>query len=267
MACADQYALCNPSTLSCTTPAGLFTLTEHVWITNKLKFNTAQLATAGRIVGALADSSTFGTVSSLRSTALWANNQVVGTISPSLPDNQWQIEVLGWFQTNLAKVQAAMLDYASNTAGLSPFGSVEMRNSKRVGAQPSEAEDRAHLDQCANQLVRATGEVQNFSVCGVLLIVCVSTVIILLDCLLERIVDFSGRRDSVPRRARQADNKLHLLRLALRGDNNGGNGWELGQWDIPVQDNAKPVDRPTISNGLVAYAGLVGGGRVPEGGV
>jgi hypothetical protein len=56
--------------------------------------------------------------------ALWANNLVALNSSPGLPDNQWHIEVLGWFQTNLAKLQAYMVEFASSNVGLSPFATI-----------------------------------------------------------------------------------------------------------------------------------------------
>jgi len=254
MVCADQYVLCNPSKSVCNSPAGLYTHYEDVWVTNILEFNAAQLATAGRILVAFAYANTFGTVSSLGPTALWANTLTGGISSPSLPDNQWQIEVLGWFQTNLARIQGSVVEFASNTAGISPFGSIGIQNGQRLGDPPSSAEGRAQLDQCANQLVQAVGEVQNFSLCGVLVIVCLSAAVVLLDWSLEWMVDFFGHRDSVPKRARQADGKLHLLRMALRGSTTGGDDWELGKWGIPVRVDLGPIDRPTISKNLVVYA-------------
>ncbi|KAF5590574.1 uncharacterized protein FSUBG_10790 [Fusarium subglutinans] len=203
--------------------------------------HTTQLSTADRILYSLAQSNTYTTVANLGTAALWANNMVTGHVSFGLPEDQWKTEVIGWFQTNLAMLQAHVVDFASNTADLGPFGYVEPpRNS--------------HLqDQCTKQLVRAVGEVQNFSVCGMLIIVCVSAALILLDCSLERIVDFVDdfyERDSVAGRARQGDNKLHLLRMAL-----GGDDWTLGRWGIPVRDNDAKYNRPCASKRLVSYGG------------
>lgn len=78
------------------------------------------------------------------------------------------------------------------------------------------------LSQCSNQLVQAVGEVQNFSLSGVLIIVCVSVAIILLDWSLEGVFDLCSRPDSAARDARQADNKLHLLRRVLDSEGSGG---------------------------------------------
>ncbi|EXM15019.1 hypothetical protein FoTM2_001973 [Fusarium oxysporum f. sp. vasinfectum] len=238
MVCADQYVLCNPSIASCTSPAGVLNLVNNLTSTT-LNFSTTQLSTADRILYSLAQSNTYTTVANLGTAALWANNMVTGHVSFGIPEDQWKTEVIGWFQTNLAMLQAYVVDFASNTADLGPFGYV----------QPPKS--RYQQEQCTQQLVQAVGEVQNFSVCGMLIIVCVSAALVLLDCSLERIVDFVDDfygRDSMARRARQADNKLHLLRMAL-----GGNEWVLGRWGIPVRDGAAKYNRPSGSKDLVSY--------------
>ncbi|KAF5700350.1 hypothetical protein FMUND_14363 [Fusarium mundagurra] len=240
LVCADQYVLCNPSIASCTSPAGILSLVNSL-TSATLNFSTAQLSTADRILYSLAQSNTYTTVANLGTAALWANNMVTGHVSFGLPEDQWKTEVIGWFQTNLAMLQASVVDFASNTADLGAFGYVEP------------PKNRYQRDQCTNQLVQAVGEVQNFSVCGMLVIVCVSAALILLDYSLERIVDFVDdfyQRDSMAKRARQADNKLHLLRMAL-----GGDDWLLGCWGIPVRDSAVKYDRPCGSKQLVSYGG------------
>lgn len=257
MVCADQYIMCNPLTSSCTPASGLNRLQESVSTKNTPGFNLAQKAAAGRIVLALVNSNTFSSVAGLGTAALWANNLLALNVSPGLPDNQWQTEVLGWFQTSLAKLQAYVVEFASNTADLGPFGSVLSPHDRSANLSLDEAAYyQALQDQCANQLVQTVGETQNFSFLGVVIIVCVSTSLVLLDCSLERIVDYIGRCsgwESITRTARQADNRLHLLRMALIGPTEDGNNWERGGWDVPVLDGTVRFNRPTISKGLVSY--------------
>ncbi|KAI7760897.1 hypothetical protein LZL87_008109 [Fusarium oxysporum] len=124
MVCADQYVLCNPSIASCTSPAGVLNLVNNLTSTT-LNFSTTQLSTADRILYSLAQSNTYTTVANLGTAALWANNMVTGHVSVGLPEDQWKTEVIGWFQTNLAMLQAYVVDFASNTADLGPFGYVE----------------------------------------------------------------------------------------------------------------------------------------------
>ncbi|KAH7211378.1 hypothetical protein DER44DRAFT_859564 [Fusarium oxysporum] len=233
----DSWFSAN-GTYNITSQAGVLNLVNNLTSTT-LNFSTTQLSTADRILYSLVQSNTDTTVANLGTAALWANNMVTGHVSYGLPDDQWKTEVIGWFQTNLAMLQAYVVDFASNTADLGPFGYVEPPMS------------RYQQEQRTQQLVQAVGEVQNFSVCGMLIIVCVSAALVLLDCSLERIVDFVDDfygRDSMARRARQADNKLHLLRMAL-----GGNEWVLGRWSIPVRDGAVKYNRPSGSKDLVSY--------------
>ncbi|KAH8648581.1 hypothetical protein BX600DRAFT_442867 [Xylariales sp. PMI_506] len=112
---------------------------------------------------------------------------------------------------------------------------------------------QALLDQCTNQLVRTTGEVQSFSFLGVMLVVCVSAAVVLLNLVIEPVMGccYSRRRrggrgdgdgnKSVPLPpaavARQADSMLHLLRLALPNREGGTSRWEAGSWGVPVADS------------------------------
>jgi hypothetical protein len=176
MVYADQFVMCNPSTSSCTSPGGIQNLLVNLE-KNLPRFNAVQLSTVMRIFVSLTDSHTGDTVDSFGTAALWASNIVGVNFSPGLPDNQWQIEVLGWFQTNLAKLQASVVDFVSQLYGW----------------------------------------------------------------------------DSVPRMARQADNKLHLVRMASTGTADDGNDWELGRCNIPIRDDEAQFNRPTTAKGLVAY--------------
>ncbi|KAJ6781505.1 hypothetical protein PWT90_08091 [Aphanocladium album] len=117
----------------------------------------------------------------------------------------------------------------------------------------------AFQHQCNNQLVVTAGEVQNFSLVGLLLVVCLSVFVILLDWSLESIVDFIGRRrgwDSLSKRARQAVSKLHLLRMALEGKRKKEDvsDWRCGSMGIPVQEGAEVFGRLAVVGDLVSYA-------------
>ncbi|KAK4122214.1 hypothetical protein N657DRAFT_664830 [Parathielavia appendiculata] len=241
MVCAEQYAVCNPSTSSCTAPGGWQHLYDAILTENPLGFNTGQIGTAGRVLLALVDANMYSSVAALGAGALWANNLASGNISPGLPDNQWQTEVLGWFQTSLAKLQAYMVEYASSTAGLGPFGATEESPygyRSRVNATTKEL-----WDQCENQLIRTAGDVQNFNFAGVVIIACVSVSLMLLDCALGTILNLAVRYlgfGPAAEMARQWDANLNLLRMALEspGADDGVSGWKPGRWGIPVLDRS-----------------------------
>lgn len=256
LACAEQYVICNPSASKCSSPAGATSLVKHIMQNSTLGWNTAQLSTANRIVNAMVRSGVFYVVADLGPGALWATNLLMGNLSPGLPDNQWQTEVLGWFQTGLARMQGLMLNFASTSIGVDRLGPLQPPGSsplERLLVLPDQPGLEPYQYQCENQLVQAVGEVQNFSLCGVLVVVVGSVAIVLLDCCLERIVNAFSRRDSVSRRAREADSKLHLLRMALTRTPDKPSGWELGSWDVPVRHGADLVDEPTLWAGFTSY--------------
>ena len=252
MICADQYRMCNPANDSCTPLGGIRRLRDSVLGDNTAGFNVAQLATAGRLLIALTNVNTYNVVQSLGVGALWANNIVFGSLSPGLPDNQWQIEVLGWFQTSLAKLQAYVVDFASNAGNLGPLGTADLLGYEHSGR--SDPLYSSFLDQCRSQLVQTEGQVQNFNFFGVLITVCLSGILILLDMTLERLVDLLNHQKGwqmASKRARQADDKLHLLRMALAREDEGN--WRLGNWSIPVRDGHECFDRALVAEELVAY--------------
>ncbi|KAK3298794.1 uncharacterized protein B0H64DRAFT_354468 [Chaetomium fimeti] len=268
--CADQYRLCNPSSHICTPPAGILQLTTtHLTQHAPLQYTAVQTATAARLLVSLAEINTFTAVSALGGAdALRAQRLAVGNVSPALPADQWRAEVEGWFQMNLARLQAEVVEFA--VKGGSPLLEGAGR---RLGMLPLSREQR---EQCGNQLVRAVGEVQNFSLVGVLVVVCVCVVLVVVDLLLERVVDlvgarFRGRRPASwsAADARQADGKLHLLRVALAAASGEGKDWKLGRWSVPVTGRGEGVERFDTSthadpNGLATYVQF-GQGMVEDG--
>ncbi|OAQ57429.1 hypothetical protein VFPPC_17782 [Pochonia chlamydosporia 170] len=252
--CAEQYQMCNPQTGTCTKPAGYAWLRDSILIENEntLGLNFAQRATASRLVFAIASTGASSTVQVLGTGALWANSLVFnGNLAPGMPDNQWQAEVLGWFQTSLARIQAYVVDFASNAGKLGALGSV---------LSPHDGQDELSLAlrrQCRSQLVQTVGEVQNFNFVGVAIVICFSSALILLDLVLEPLVSLMCRRRNawrcITEKARQADNKLHLLRMALANKN--GSDWELGSRGVPVRSGQGDFERPVVheQRSLVSY--------------
>ncbi|KAL1838710.1 hypothetical protein VTJ49DRAFT_2275 [Mycothermus thermophilus] len=237
--CADQYRFCNPSTnMQCGEYGGIWEFISATRTSQRsLGFSFAQAQTAMRIASALNRIDTNNIVFTLgASNALRAARPLSGVISPGLPDNQWQIEVEGWFQTMLARLQAGVVEF-SVKEGTSPFETLQREKNRSLAVLPEMLKG-----QCPIQLVRTAGEVQNFSVLGVFLVLAVSVVLIIVNLTLEWIVDFVGSKREgrpMPRAAwaRQADSKYHLLRLALTGSRNydgSARKWMLGRWGVPV---------------------------------
>jgi hypothetical protein len=242
LVCADQYWLCNPSSHICTPPGGIFQLATHLTQHTALRHNTVQTDTAARLMVSLAEINMFSAVFAPGGAdALRAQRLSVGNVSPGLPDDQWRAEVEGWFQMNLARLQADVVDFAVKRGG--PL--LKARRERKLGMQPLSP---AQLEQCGNQLVRAVGEVQNFSLVGVVVVVCVCAALVLVDLSLERAVDLVGawfgrRPASSASDARQADGKLHLLCMALVGASGKEKDWKLGRWSVPVTGRGEGVER------------------------
>jgi len=123
MACVEQYVICNLVVSKCSSPASIFSLANQLPVLNRtLGWNTAQEATADRMLGAVINSGVFNIVGLLGPQALWASNVVMANGSPGLPDDHWQTEVLGWFQTCLARMQLSILDYEFTSVGVKHLG-------------------------------------------------------------------------------------------------------------------------------------------------
>lgn len=234
-------------------PGGWIEAQDVLSTNNPLGLNSAQLLTSSRILWALGNINLNNVVQNINIAALWANGRTRGNLSPALPSNQWQMETLGWFQTVLAELQASIVNYASSDDGLNPYTTPTSAFGKRSTLYSNDVA----AQQCKNQLVRTTGEVQNFSFLGVMIIVFFSGFLIALDLLMEPVVNlFNRRREwrSMAMRARQADNKLHLLRMALRIPSQAGkDDWAPGASDIPIIDGAEQFRRPMVSDNLTWY--------------
>ncbi len=214
-------------------------------------------------MASLADINTFHAVFGLGGAdALQAHRLAVWNVSPGLPDNQWQAEVEGWFRMNLARLQANVVEFAVKSGGTLSANFEASTREGKLGMWPLTP---VQEEQCGNQLVRAVGEVQNFSLVGVLVVVCMSVALVVVDLSLERVVDLvwsrCGRRAAPSvADAREADGKLHLLHAALAAAAGKAKDWELGSWGVPVlvsggREDAVRFDtrRHGDSGGLASY--------------
>lgn len=180
LACIDQYQLCT-SPNSCTALGSIDDILDAYYNPTQLHLNDVQNATALRLFSVFSQSSTSGIVQYL-SSPLAASDRLANLISASLPPNQWQIEVQGWFETSLVKIQALVTAYPTQPADLEPFGRVVQPN--KTGGSI----DRASYSLCSNQRVRNTGSYQSFSALGLIIIIVLGTIIIVLSLTVETCV-------------------------------------------------------------------------------
>lgn len=214
-----------------------------------LGFSDTQKATAARIMFAHMVSHPQHVVSSLRSSALLANDLLVlGTNSPGLPETQWHLETTNWFQTTLANMQYRIVDFPTNawasrqdpadwqTTGGAAYGVVAPRNWQ-------DAYGPALEDLCKQQLVRSTDQYQSFLLVGVLIVIIVSCAIIITSWTLEFCVSKrKSRKFGGSKRhkllAHIGDGKTHLLYTALKGA--GYQGWKD---ELEALPHRSPPDR------------------------
>ncbi|KAE9375047.1 hypothetical protein N431DRAFT_455753 [Stipitochalara longipes BDJ] len=229
MACTDQRQFRNPHTNASTILTGLYNTGYSA-----LGFNVAQTATVERIFLALSFCDTYNTVNGQNSAALQATSKLYQLFSPGLPNNQWQLELQGWFETGLAKFQQYIVDFVDNPT----IGDADGLISITAPADWDESDRFALEAQCSQQRVQSTGSYQYFSFLGIIVIIVIAPTIIILSWFLPGCVnrrkDRRDREKNVGKRyAYIADGKLNLLRMALEG--RGYDKWEEAMSDIPVR--------------------------------
>lgn len=240
LACVERMDLCNPRNGVCSAPLGANNLTP-LMNTSYFGFSGIQLATAQRVVLAWTNSHIYDVVSGQSGEALAANSLLTHLWSPGLPDNQWQIEVNGWFETSLANMQHRIVEFPTNTwapDSTSTDNYIGVIAAKDWHDGPGSNEGMMEL--CHRQLVRSSGEYQSFHVAGIIIIAVVSGALIMtswtLDCCISKRKD---RRDiEAPkfhkRLAYIADGKMQLMRMALKPAGYD-NGWEREMKYIPAR--------------------------------
>ncbi|KAH8594514.1 hypothetical protein B0O99DRAFT_711884 [Bisporella sp. PMI_857] len=224
--CIDQYQFCNPNNMGCTAATSL--MKAYSQGRDILDLNTPQVAVLTRTSLAFAGCSSFSSgFGNLGVGGLQANEITFNDfISPPLPPNQWEKEVLLWFQTGLSYVQQEMFSFVDqprpNTTGLDVHSVADM------DAGPLR---EAMWNMCVNQKTSSAGQVQNFNFVGLMIIICLSVFIITLALILEPCVRlFRMWRETESGRLRQRswemDSKYDLVRKALQGQ--GVRPWRKG---------------------------------------
>lgn len=242
MACMDQRQARNPTNNATTLLGGLMQMDS-----GSLNLNPAQNATIQRLSLALATCDTYNTVIGQNSAALQASSKLWQLFSPPLPDNRWQTELRGWFETGLASLQRAVVDFVENTwmndddpSGFSQYATVQSPSSFPAEVR-QQLEEQAH-----SQIVRSVAGYQSFITLGVGIIVVVSVSLMLTALLLSLCMHRRWRQDDGLHHRAEADivyGKFHLGRLALEGQ--GYRKWSNLEDDVPIRvDGGKDIGPP-----------------------
>jgi hypothetical protein len=250
--CVDQHQWCSvvkkPGIKQCSGLESLHSVFEDV---SPFTGNPRQLATANRIYQSIWHSNMWYVVDARGVAALQASASVFEIFQHSLPDTQWIIEVSGWFNTALAKVQQALVEIA--------VGPGLQNSSDFLVTAPHKPYD---WDLCDAQVVRSSGQYLNFSVLGIALIVAFSTFFIWLSFVIDTATGWVQRwlHKGEDRRLQWLlEDKLQLQRMAYVGANQGK--WEGHAESVPVMTEAELVD---MSLYLPANHGALADARLGE---
>jgi len=233
LGCADQHQWCSAvepvGKKNCSGLESLNTLSGDI---SMFRDNPRQLATANRINDAIGYSNMWYVVDPRGVAAIQASETVFEIFQHSLPDNQWTIEVRGWFNTALAKVQQALVEVA--------VGPVLQNPTDFTVTAPTKPYDWA---LCDAQIVRSSGQYQNFSVLGLAIIVAFSTFFIWLGSVIDKATGWAQRwfHKGEDRRLQWLlEDKLQLQRMAYVAANQGK--WEGHADSVPITTEAVEVD-------------------------
>jgi len=231
MACTDQHQLCNTAKDKCTElgafnpfmsgSVGPWTATQQF-----LGLNSAQVDVFQVILTGLSNNyNMYQSIKGLRTYALRAQETLDDLEQVALPNNQWEIEAQGWYETNLAKLQQGIVQYAT--------GPSEVKLGMNLVANST----FPHL--CRAQKVRTTNSTISFSVLGLVLVLVLCVVIIILSVCLESMFNFVIRWWLPDRKYMQdcwvQDDKLQLQRRAYEA--NGLGDWRGHSSAVPVTQN------------------------------
>ncbi|CAH0049788.1 unnamed protein product [Clonostachys solani] len=265
MICADQYQFCNPVGDRCSPWSNSTALWGSVIPQSlELGFNEAQVATVTRLAWNIAWETGLTTalvVKILNSAALDASSKLMfNDVSLGIStDSQWIVEASRWFQIRLAFFQANVAAYIDvPSARLSqPITSLNDRPWLQDHFKLSHRQVDSLNAQCHTQLVRSSGEIQNFSFAGVLIILIVGSCLTIISYNMTGIMDACGRllSGSEATNARQGDDKQHLLRMALNASGYPAIGeWKAGFLQVPVTSHREIVaDLEVFERGLTLY--------------
>lgn len=244
VACAEQYQICNPMLGQevCTAWTGRVSIPT---VLEDLDLNQAQTITATRLMYMVTWANLWSSVNGLGPNALRMYDTAYQYIIESVPQDQWRLEVDGWFETTLAKWQAFTMEYAFlDPAALGNHGHLTFPIPINASMQEAKSIIETYEGQCANQRIRNTGSYQNVPILyfaiiwalgGLIWLVSLFAANVVSSCSTRRMAaGREGFRQKQRRLAYVADGKLQLQRMAIHNSGCQHPILLRGEGDVPV---------------------------------
>lgn len=237
LACTDQYQIQNPNNNMATELTAANKANAQAM---QIGLNNLQAAALLRLVLPSYDSLIFSGADGLSSAALRASDTAYRSLSVGLPDNQWQIEVSGWFNASLARLQQNVIEWVSKDPK-------ELDGIADI-VPPTGFPDYENM--CQNQIVKNVGQYQTFSVTAIIIIFSVGLFIIVLSWVLEPLMGLCERflgREGAGSTQWLLTSPLQLQRLSLVHDERIS--WTKCDSEVPITG----VNQKWIGGGRADY--------------
>lgn len=234
LACVDQHEIClDAGAVNCTAPSPALRLNETLHAAYNI--SEVQKGVMDRISGYLSTAMLAFSVYSRGAAALQASTTVslTGGVwqQKNLPDNQWTVEVRGWFDTQLAMLQQYFVLYAAPPL-------VEYYDS--YVSPPPTSQSKA---LCNSQKVPLPRGYSSFQFSGIVIILCTGGLLILAGVLVPIVVPYMEKKWWHRRytwRAWALDGMLQQARMAQQY-----RGWG-GRWEGQVDSVPLTSDRHAL---------------------
>lgn len=231
MACIDQHQFCNPNNYQCTEfTSSALSVTQA----GSIGMNSVQDVIVGRLSLQLALISTYGNIGGRGGSALRAQELVHDLQSDPIPNDQWMVEVGYWFNTGLAKLQRAMVEFASGPANVID------------GAHVQKPPGIIAESLCHSQMVHSPSGTISFSILGLALVLVIGSILILTYLILDTVVGYFQKKKHIGRHRRLKwilDENLQLQRLAYEAAEMGN--WSGGTAAVPVTKPGETFELPS----------------------
>ncbi|KAF2716923.1 hypothetical protein K431DRAFT_234249, partial [Polychaeton citri CBS 116435] len=229
MACTEQYQICKPGQQDCTGWSGAMPLQNLTYWQQHLGLNPAQNATYFQFASFAYDSNIFYVTSGIADSLYATDYLATDAGSQPVPDNQWEKEAEGWFQTVLARMQ-----YLDTVFANIPLSIV---NANQIHVVPPPTKELQA--KCGQQRIATPPQYQSYNFFALVFIAFFGIVVpgaaIALKGIHNRIPGLNPKGFRYV--SYQAEGLMQLHRMALEGA--GYKGWKETTEEVPRTELAE----------------------------